>query len=78
MDEFIELLIHGLLLVGYGALTVALTIVSTLVEYNGYLNLSTGEGLLGGWMALIGLLVLVFAYFVLREKVVAEYRYLVE
>lgn len=77
MDGFIELLIHGLLLVGYGVLTVALTAVSTFVEYNGYLNLSTGESLLGGWMALIGLLVFVFAYFLLRDKVVAEYRYLV-
>ncbi|MCL7418252.1 MAG: hypothetical protein M8354_10490 [Halalkalicoccus sp.] len=77
MDGFIELLIHGLLLVGYGVLTAALTAVSTLVEYNSYLNLSTGESLLGGWMALVGLLVFVFAYFVLRDKVVAEYRYLV-
>jgi hypothetical protein len=77
MDGFIELLIHGLLLVGYGVLTVVLTGVSTFVEYNSYLNLSTGESLLGGWMALIGLLVFVFAYFVLRDKVVTEYRYLV-
>ncbi|KYH25576.1 hypothetical protein HAPAU_22500 [Halalkalicoccus paucihalophilus] len=77
MDGFIELLIHGLLLVGYGVLTVVLTAVSTFVEYNSYLSLSTGESLLGGWMALIGLLVFVFAYFVLRDKVVAEYRYLV-
>lgn len=78
MDGSIELLIHGLLLVVYGALTVALAIASTLVEYNSYLNLSAGDSLLGGWMALMGLLVLVFAYFVLRDKVVVEYRYLVE
>lgn len=75
-EEFLELAIHSLLLAFYGVLTAGLTAVSALVEYRSYLTVAGGDLLLAGWMAAIGLVVLVFAYFVLRDKAMAEYRYL--
>lgn len=76
-EELLEPAIHGALLVGYSCVAVVLAIASTIVEYNSYLSLTAGEGLLGGWLGLVGLLILVFAYYVLRDKAAAEYRYLV-
>lgn len=75
-EEFIEVGVHAALLVFYSALTVVLTAASALVEYRSYTVVSSGDVLLAGWMAVIGLVVLVFAYFVLRDKAMAEYRYL--
>lgn len=75
-EEFIELALHTLLLVFYSGLTVSLTAVSAVVEYRSYMAGNAGDVLLAGWMAIIGLVVLVFAYFVLRDKAMAEYRYL--
>ncbi|ADJ15478.1 hypothetical protein [Halalkalicoccus jeotgali] len=76
-EELLEPIVHGALLVGYGCLTIVLTAASTLAEYNGYLNATAGESLLGGWMGLVGLLLLVIAYSILHDKVLAEYRSLV-
>lgn len=75
-EEFVEVAVHALLLVFYSVLTVSLTAVSALVEYRSYTVVSSGDVLLAGWMAVIGLVVLVFAYFVLRDKAIAEYRHL--
>lgn len=75
-EELIEMAVHALLLVFYGVLTVSLTAASALVEYRSYTIVSSGDVLLAGWMAVIGLVVLVFAYLVLRDKAMAEYRHL--
>ncbi|MFC6904577.1 hypothetical protein [Halalkalicoccus tibetensis] len=75
-EELLEVVIHSALLALYSLLTVGLAAASALVEYRSYAALTTGEMLLAGWMAAIGLVVLVFAYFVLRDKALVEYRYL--
>jgi hypothetical protein len=75
-EEVLELVIHSVLLVFYTVLTASLTGVSALVEYRSYTVVTGGDMLLAGWMAAIGFVVLVFAYFVLRDKAMVEYRYL--
>lgn len=75
-EELIEVAVHSLLLVFYSVLTVSLTAASALVEYRSYTIVSSGDVLLAGWMAVIGLVVLVFAYLVLSDKAMAEYRHL--
>jgi hypothetical protein len=75
-EEFAEVAVHAALLVFYSALTVVLAAASALVEYRSYAVVSSGDVLLAGWMAVIGLVVLVFAYFVLRDKAMVEYRHL--
>jgi hypothetical protein len=75
-EEVLELAIHSVLLVFYTVLTAGLTGVSAFVEYRSYTVVTGGDMLLASWMAAIGLVVLVFAYFVLRDKAMAEYRYL--
>lgn len=74
-EEFLELAIHSVLLVFYSGVTASLAAASVLVEYRSYTIVTSGDMLLAGWMAAIGVLVLVFAYFVLRDKALAEYRY---
>ncbi|WP_122088421.1 hypothetical protein [Halalkalicoccus subterraneus] len=75
-EEFLELAIHTLLFALYGVLTAGLTAVSALVEYRSYLTVTGGDLLLAGWMAAIGVVALTFAYFLLRDKAMIEYRYL--
>lgn len=75
-EELLELAVHSALLALYSLLTVVLAAVSALVEYRSYLEITGGDMLLAGWMAAIGLVVLAFAYFVLRDKALVEYRYL--
>lgn len=75
-EEFVEVAIHAALLAFYSVLTVALAVVSAVVEYRSYTVVGSGDVLLAGWMAVIGLVVLVFAYFVLSDKAMAEYRQL--
>jgi hypothetical protein len=75
-EELLELAVHSLLLAFYSVLTAGLTAVSALVEYRSYLTVVGGDLLLAGWMAAIGLVVLAFAYFLFRDKAMAEYRYL--
>lgn len=75
-EELIEVAVHIVLLVFYSVLTVSLAAASALVEYRSYTIVSSGDVLLAGWMAVIGLVVLAFAYFVLSDKAMAEYRHL--
>lgn len=75
-EEFIETALHGLLLVFYSALTVCLTAASAIVEYRSYTVVSSGDVLLAGWMAAIGLVVLGFAYLILRDRSMTQYRQL--
>lgn len=75
-EGLLELAVHSALLALYSLLTVVLAAVSALVEYRSYLEITGGDMLLAGWMAAIGLVVLAFAYFVLRDKALVEYRYL--
>ncbi|MEM4780494.1 MAG: hypothetical protein QXG03_02875 [Halalkalicoccus sp.] len=76
-EEFIELAIHALLLAFYSVLGVGLTAASALVEYRSYTTaVAGGDLLLAGWIAAIGLVVLAFAYFLFRDKALAEYRHL--
>ncbi|MCH7660798.1 MAG: hypothetical protein IH933_09545 [Euryarchaeota archaeon] len=77
-EELLELTIHSVLLVFYSVLTAGLTAVSALVEYRSYTIVTGGDMLLAGWMALIGLLVLAFAYFVLRDKAMVEYQHVAD
>lgn len=75
-EELFELVVHSALLALYSLITVALAATSAFVEYRSYLEITGGDMLLAGWMAAIGLVVLAFAYFVLRDKALAEYRHL--
>lgn len=75
-EELVEPAFHAVLLVCYSALTVFLTAASAIVEYRSYTVVSSGDVLLAGWEAVIGLVILVFAYYMLRDKVLAEYRHL--
>lgn len=78
-EEVFELAFHSVLLLFYSVLTAGLTAVSALVEYRSYTTaMSGGDLLLAGWIAAIGLLVLAFAYFVLRDKALVEFRYLAD
>ncbi len=77
-EELVEPAFHAVLLVCYSALTVLLTAASAIVEYRSYLIVSSGDFLLAGWEAVIGLVILVFAYFMLSDKAMAEYRHLTE
>lgn len=77
-EEVLEIAIHSVLFVFYSVLTAGLTAVSVLVEYQSYNTVSSGEMLLAGWMAAIGLVILVFAYFVLRDKAMVEYRHVAD
>lgn len=75
-EELVEPALHAALLVCYSVLTVILTAASAIVEYRSYTIVNSGDVLLAGWEAVIGLVILVFAYYMLRDKVMAEYRHL--
>lgn len=69
-----ELVVHGLLLLAYTGLAGLLAVGGIAMEYYGYVTAVSGESLLALWLAVIGLVVLVFAYFIVRDKVLVEYR----
>lgn len=72
-EELIELAVHlfGALL--YTSAGVLLTGAGVFLEYQGYLFISNGEGALAAWMGLLGVLLFVFGFLVLRDKARGEW-----
>ncbi|WP_135829461.1 hypothetical protein [Halorussus halobius] len=58
--------------VAYGLGTLTLSLFGFAVEYNGIQQLLSGEQLLGAWYAYVGLLALVAATKLGREKLLAS------
>ena len=67
-----EVGVHLLLLTGYAVIAGTLTIGGLFLEYQGYLVALAGEPLLAMWIGGIGLVILAFAFLVVRDKVLVE------
>lgn len=72
-EELVELVLHGLFLLGYAAVSAVLAGIGLAMEYRGYLYSNSGELLLAVWMAAFGLVMLAFAYTVWTDKVTTTY-----
>lgn len=72
-EELIELVLHGVFLLGYAVVSTLLAGLGVAMEYQSYLYSNSGELFLAVWMAGFGLVMLAFAYTVMTDKVVTVY-----
>lgn len=73
-----ELLLHGLLLFGYGAVATIMAAAGLLFEYRSYVFLSGGNTMQAAWLGGMGVVLLFFASSVVRDKFATTYRDLKE
>ena len=67
-----ELMVHIIVLVAYTILAGILAIIGLAIEYKGYAFALAGETLLGAYVALFGLLLLIVAVLIVRDKLLAD------
>jgi len=67
-DSLIEAFIELSVFLLYGIATTMLAVLGTLFEYRSYLMTSNGETAIGLWIGGLGVVLLVFAYRIGRDK----------
>jgi len=73
-EEAVELLLQGVVVLGYAVVAVVFAGLGAFFEYRSYLFLDGGEALLSAWMGGLGLVLLAFAFLIVRDKLPATVR----
>ena len=72
-ETLLELLLQAVSLAVYLVAGAVLAGLGALFEYQSYLFISSGEQLLAAWMAALGIVMLTFAYLIVRDKAGTAY-----
>ncbi|MEF8901403.1 MAG: hypothetical protein V5A25_09300 [Halovenus sp.] len=66
--ELIELLLHAVVFLSYAAAGAVVAGLGALFEYRSYLFINNGDTVVALWIGALGLVMLAFAYLIVRDK----------
>lgn len=72
-EELVELLLHAVVFLSYAAAGVLFAGLGALFEYRSYLFISSGDTVVALWIGALGLVMLAFAYLIVRDKATGSF-----
>ena len=69
-ENLMEAIVHLLLIIIYGIGALGMAIVGLIIEYHSYLYAISGEYPLAAWIGFIGLIVFLFSYLLVTDKLI--------